>query len=132
MPLAFQQVYQLTQGDFRMIALGCRTREQYDENDVWRPCTQFLVNSEPHGGHQFFGEVIEDDVSTGVVVMRDVVNDGLIWRFEPLTLEHFREMGEEGSIGGYDKLKDVLLTDDAVRDYYRTQYLDEDWWAETE
>ena len=139
MALNFNEVYLLTNPsknflEARIIAMGVRNRQAVDKDDNWRTCIQFVINSDR--GHQIFGKTTLDDIETGVVEMEDlekISDDGkpVMWRFEPLTLTHWQALGEEGSIGGYAKLKEMLLTIGSVKEYYRDQYVD-DWWTEFE
>ena len=138
MPFDFKTVYVLTNltGNFLpapMVAVGVRRTNAHDEKGRWRPQWQYLVNNDVHGGHELFGEIVRDD-EDGVVEVQDsekVGDDGkpVVWRFDPLTLAKWHDLGAQGEVIGYEKMKDAFVNDYQVCEFYREKFLP-DWWEE--
>jgi hypothetical protein len=136
MPLQFDEVYLLTdvEGAFMktpQIALGVRRRPvDQAKGDIY----QFLVNQEERG-HEIVGEVIRD--VDGVVELHDharVADDGrsaVVWRFEPLTLSIWEQLGADGFISKYEELRKQIDNDAQLKAFYRDAFLAE-WWKEFE
>lgn len=123
MALVFNQVYLLTnpeesrEDSFHLIALGARTR-----SDDVGPELQVITN-DAVGGHGFrVREVLSDDVTTGVVEIRD--GDGIAWRFEPLTVAGLRDLPDRYE---YPDHLYRFTEDEDLRSYFREQFLYDGW-----
>lgn len=97
---------------------------------------QFLTANKVNLGHTIIGDITEDtDKSVEIEDDDRHGNDGkpVLWRFEPLTLKLWNEMGEKGEIGGWEELKETINSDEAVIHFYQNDWLQPclDWWHET-
>jgi hypothetical protein len=133
MPFDFHEIYMLSNptGNYmpvKQIAFGVRKSPDDEEG------YQFLTNNDVDGGHSISGKIIHD--ADGVIVFEDdkqQSDDGkpVDWRFEPLTLKNWLEMGTEGSMIGFDQLRTQFKSDEDVRGFYLRDWLDDfDWWKE--
>lgn len=141
MPLNFTGIYKLSdvnQNYIRVsqIAMAPRvvkvkgrdsegTREQY----------QFLVPNDVNLGHTIFGKVEADDEHKFELEDTDRQGDDgkpVLWRFEPLTLKLWNEMGEKGEIGGWEELKASVKDDSELLHFYQYEWLLSrlEWWHE--
>lgn len=89
---------------------------------------QFLTCSD--SGHEIYGRVISDN--DDVILMEDLYNIGsngspVVWKFEVMTLERWREMRD--AVSGYEQIKSKLKTDEELLDFYQAEFL-HDWWQE--
>lgn len=96
---------------------------------------QFLVPNECSLGHTISGKVHADsDHSFEIEDHQRKSDDGkpIIWRFEPLTLKLWNEMGENGDVASWEKMKDDIKSDDDLLHFYKYEWLlpRMEWWAE--
>lgn len=141
MPFSFDEVYRLTDVsgsylDSPMVALGVR-KVQAPEAGEGQETYQFLVNNPVHGGHQVIGKIVRDE--EGVIELADSskkTSEGksVRWRFEPLTFDMWKAMGEAGSVGSYEEFLRLVENEPyptrRLKQEYRDLYLDTDWWTE--
>jgi len=141
MPLSFAGIYKLSDVNQSFvkapqIAIAPRKVKVKDpDSGKTREDYQFLVANDVSLGHTISGEVgaddegqfeIEDDERRG--------NDGkpVLWRFEPLTLKLWNEMGENDEISGWNELKSSIKDDADLLNFYRQEWLSPslEWWNE--
>lgn len=98
---------------------------------------QFLVANDVNLGHTLSGEVTLDE--DGVTEIEDSQRQGhdgkpVLWRFEPLTLKLWNEMGEAGTISGWDEMGSKIKDDAELLHFYRYEWLFPrlEWWNETQ
>jgi len=96
---------------------------------------QFLVANDVNLGHTISGEVTLDE--DGVTEIEDTQRQGhdgkpVLWRFEPLTLKLWNEMGEAGAINGWDAQGSEIKDDAELMHFYRYEWLMPrlEWWQE--
>lgn len=112
------------------IAMAPRRVQAADANEEeW----QYLGANDVVLGHTIVGKPIDGDA--GVIEIEDQNRKGrnaqpVVWRFEPLTLELWNEMGEAGEISGWEELQKDIKDDDSLVDFYRTHWVEPqlDWW----
>lgn len=141
MPLAFTGIYKLSDVNQNLvrspqIAMAPRKVKVKDpDSGKLREQYQFLVPNDVNLGHTIFGKVEKDEED--VFELEDTQRQGeddkpVLWRFEPLTLKLWNEMGEEGEIGGWEELKDSFKSDKELLHFYRYEWLLSrlEWWHE--
>lgn len=141
MPFDFTGVYKLSDAnknyvDASQIAMAPRKVKIKAPNGETREEWQFLTANEVNLGHTIVGDVTKDEEN--VIEIQDTDrqgNDGeaVLWRFEPLTLKLWNEMGEKGEIGGWEELTEEMSTDSAVVHFYQHEWLQPclSWWHKT-
>jgi len=141
MPLAFTGIYKLSDVNQNLvkapqIAMAPRKVQVKDRaSGKLRDEYQFLVPNDVNLGHTISGEVGKDDEHSFEI--EDSLRQGdddkpVLWRFEPLTLKLWNEMGEKDEIGGWEALKDSIKDDEALLHFYRYEWLLSrlEWWHE--
>lgn len=141
MPLDFTGIYKLSdvnQNYIRSPQIAMAPRKvklkDPDSGEVLEQY-QFLIPNEVNLGHTISGEIETDtDKAFELKDTERKSDDGkpILWRFEPLTLKLWNEMGEHGDVNGWGTLKDKIKDDDALLDFYRHEWLLTrlEWWHE--
>jgi len=141
MPLDFTSIYALSdvnQNYIRVQQIAMAPRKVTVDDPVTgepKEEWQFLVPSNVSMGHTIIGAVKSD--KDGVVDIEDSARNGddgktIIWRFEPLSLKIWNEMGERGDIDGWEQIKDDMHNDKDVIHFYQHDWLLPrlSWWKE--
>lgn len=138
MPFDFTGIYKLSDVnnsyvEASQIAMAPRKVKVKDAEGEEREQWQFLTANAVDLGHTIFGDISKDD-DKGIEI-EDSDRHGMqgkpvLWRFEPLTLKLWNEMGEKGEIGDWEKMKDKIHSDEDVIHFYQNDWLQPalDWW----
>ena len=134
MPLEFMRPYKLVVASDNYVkptvAIGPRPARREDLEGNLGDVIEFLTIGE--NGHSIFGK--PEDLEEGVVQVIDKQREGddgkpVIWHFIPFTLALWTEMGENGAILGFEKLKGQIQDESTLINFYLGNFL-EDWWTE--
>lgn len=132
MPLIFEMPYKLEVASNNYVAptivLGSRKAVRQDDEGETGDVIEFLTTGD--NPHMIFGEPA--DRENGIVEIADekrIGDDGksILWRFIPLTLAVWRELGESGAISGYEKLKWQIKDEGTLANYYIGNFLLDYW-----
>jgi len=122
-PFVFRQVYRLTNPSKNylgasQIVMGVRAM----------PGGYEFAAASPNWRHEILGRVVEEkDDTLAVLDAVRVGNDGapVVWLFEPLTLERWRQMKAE--IVGFDSLKADLVSTGDIQNFYMADCFPDGW-----
>lgn len=113
------------------VAIGSRVRPVPAEAQLPGVFIEFLSNVPDDAGHSHRVEVLEQkDDGTVIFHWLDAHgDDGLpvTITLEPLTLRVWRRMGEDGKIGGYEKLSKQITSEAALQNSFLSSFLDDGW-----
>jgi hypothetical protein len=140
MPLSFKTIYRLSdvnQNYIRHSQIAMAPRKvKISGPDGAREEYQFLVPNDVNLGHTIAGNVEKDEEDA--IEIEDTERRGedgkpVLWRFEPLTLKLWNEMGEAGEIEGWEELGSAIKDDAELKHFYRYEWLLPrlEWWSET-
>ena len=112
-------------GDIKQIALGViSVTEHVPPDKKMMMGYRYISPGSEMGGHTIFFSNLVNLGESVQLVDGFLTGEGkpVVWRFDPLTRDRWVAMGE--SIIGFDKLEKQLKTTEAVKDWYRHEFLD--------
>ena len=121
MAFDFYAVYALSAPEFKPeIVLGVHQGTAAIQIGTEAEVIWFLLTHGSHRAHYLEGALEEHEDGHAVV---DAANGPFL--FEPLTLEHWQQLGTEGHIVGFDELSDRFHSDEELQQFYLHEFLDE-------
>jgi hypothetical protein len=121
MAFDFYSAYVMSAEDFKpQIVLGVHVNAAQVTPDDSHDVVWFLLTSGQHRARYLDGPV--EDLSEGAL---SVDTESGSFQFEPLTLERWQEIGEQGWIVGFEDLKDKFNSDAEIQQFYLHEFLDE-------